>query len=223
MGIPGGRRKIKSKELLDMKKEVNIQKGSRRKIKSKELLDMKKGGNIQKGGGPIKGPFTNPDDRTYFPTAAQIRTAKPALSVDESIALSKSDGEVLDAIRKCEATHFNSARQITGFKYANTDSRPDIGLLRKCIGEKLFTAPSGVLSYKKSSALVSRPQVAVNTAGIDFANPTCTTADDTRVDCPLPKRPTNPDSPGKPLWTPGGGSRKKSSRPKAKRNTIKKK
>jgi hypothetical protein len=204
----GSRRKIKSKELLDMKKGDNIQKGSRRKIKSKELLDMKKGVNIQKGGQGVQGPPTNPTDRTYTSV--------------------KTDQEVLDAIRFCEAGHYDPAltTQFPTSRFPNTDSYYDIVQLRECIGKELFqTDYTDKKAAEKAPTLPALLSLFPTTTSFGH----CTTAKNTRGQCPPGKRAISARSlssagtsrgMGQALWT--GGSRKKNPRSKAKRNTVKK-
>ena len=184
--------------------------GGRRKIKSKELLDMRKGKNLQKGGQVVQGPPTNPEARTYIST--------------------KTDQEVLNAIRYCEAGHYSSARMSEigrSFNFPNTDSAYDMLMLRQCIGIQLFGNDYSAAWSSKSSgqkASIAGITTALFPTATSFGP--CTTDVNVRGTCPSGKRASSAMSTtksigiGKPLWT--GGSRKKNLRSKAKRTTVKK-
>jgi hypothetical protein len=241
MGIVGGKRKIKSKDVLDMKKGKNIQKDAvvsrsrqninqsptikstigisggkkRNTIKSKDVLDMKKGKNIQIGGERVVGPYTNPADYTYIPSTG-LPGGTPV----------KTDSDVLTAIRKCERTHYELAgQQQTGFSsyiYANTDSKYDMTKLRDCIGKQLYPAASGPGSYAKINPSTQRTANPGQIVTLDYTIPICTTAQNTRGVCPTGKWPDSNTSQGKQLWGGKRASRKKNPRSSTKRATIKK-
>jgi hypothetical protein len=200
--------------------------GGNRKIKSKELLDMKKGRNIQKGGQGQPSSSTNPADRTYI-----------TLPIGSSLA--RTDGQVLSAIRFCESTRKTTPYSTTsiassgavstasstaitsiwdtklGKRHANTSTAFDMVALRDCIGERLYQA-----AYTVSKTADQRTPVDPSLPYPGF----CTYAQDVRDTCPpgiLPSNPSLTTTSGRSQRF-AGGSRKKNSRPKAKRKTVKK-
>jgi len=206
--------------------------GGKRKIKSKDVLDMKKGKNIQKGGQGVQGSYTNPTDRTYIPPSTVIQSSASALYPLKASAasLAKTDAQVLDAIRYCEQGHYDSEQStLLGLstQFTNTDSKYDMIQLRDCIGKKLYgTSYTGRTATEKGrglSLITSLPYSA--------ATSFCTTAQNDRGVCPSGRTAADPTSTsatgkGKGLW-PGatGGkrfSRKKNPRSSGKRATIKK-